>query len=183
MHAAPLDREEMAGLNLRLHAAGLLVGRLPAFVASRVRSRALRAAGVNLGEGSVFWDFPTIVGTREGLTRLHIGSFCGFNAGVFFDLEDELFIDDHVSVGHDVMFLTHTWEQGSAFQRAGRPLRAPIRVHKGAWLGARVTVMPGVTIGEGAVIGASVVVEKDVPANTLVMGTQKISLAKWRTGS
>jgi maltose O-acetyltransferase len=90
-------------------------------------------------------------------------------------------LEDHVSVGHDVMFLTRSYEPGSAHQRAGAMKAAPILVKKGAWLGARCTVLPGVTIGEGAVIGASVVVDKDVPAQTLVMGQQRISLAKWRT--
>jgi acetyltransferase-like isoleucine patch superfamily enzyme len=40
--------------------------------------------------------------------------------------------------------------------------------------------MPGVTIGAGAVVGASVVVSADVPADMLLMGTQKVSLSKWR---
>jgi maltose O-acetyltransferase len=167
-------------INLRLHAAAMLLGRLPPFVGSRVRSRTLRAAGLKLGTNSVFWDLPIIVGPPE---RLHIGESCGFNSGAFFDLHDEVFIGDHVSVGHDVMFLTHTFEQGDSSRRAGRQVQAPIRVLSGAWLGARVTLMPGVTIGEGAVIGASVVVEKDVPPNTLVMGAQRISLAKWRTST
>ncbi len=170
-------------LQLRFLAAESLVGRLPPFVANRVRSRALRGAGLTIGPRTVFWDFPTILATREGLARLHIGDCCGFNTGAFFDLEAELFIDDHVSVGHDVMFLTRTFEPGDQHRRAATPRSAPVRIHKGAWLGARVTVMPGVTIGEGAVIGASVVVEKDVPANTLVMGSQRISLAKWRTST
>lgn len=168
----------------RFRAAELLVGRLPPFVASRVRARALRTAGLDLGPRSVFWDFPTVVGSgRDALARLHIGDFCGFNTGTFFELEAEVVIEDHVSVGHDVMFLTRTWEQGDSNRRAARPQNAPIRIGRGSWLGARVTVMPGVTIGPGAVIGASAVVEKDVPANTLVMGTQKISLAKWRAST
>ncbi len=182
MSAPEVDPFKTRSLNLRFAAAELLVGHLPPFVASRARSRVLRAAGIDLAMSSVFWDFPTIIGSPEGLAKLHIGERCGFNTGCFFDLEDELFIDEHVSVGHDVMFLTRSWEQGDSRRRAARPLRAPVRIHKGAWLGARVTIMPGVTIGEGAVIGASVVVDKDVSPNTLVMGTQKISLAKWRTG-
>jgi acetyltransferase-like isoleucine patch superfamily enzyme len=38
------------------------------------------------------------------------------------------------------------------------------------WLGATVTVVPGVTIGDGAIIGAGAVVTKDVPANAIVAG-------------
>jgi maltose O-acetyltransferase len=173
---------EAGDMNLRFRAAELMVGQLPPFVGSRLRARALRAAGMRLGTTSVFWGFPTVVGTAEGFARLSIGEACGFNAGCFFDLAEELFIEDDVSVGHDVMFLTRTFELGPSAQRAGRPLLAPVRIRRGAWIGARATIMPGVTIGEGAVIGASAVVEKDVPANTLVMGAQRISLAKWRTG-
>ena len=38
------------------------------------------------------------------------------------------------------------------------------------WLGAGVTVIPGVTIGDGAIVGACAVVTKDVPADTIVAG-------------
>ncbi len=177
----PPPRSVTADFHAVFRVAEALVARLPPFVASRLRSSALRAAGINLGKRSVFWDFPTILGTKEGVAALSIGQFCGFNTGCFFDLEAPLVIEDHVSVGHDVMFLTKSFEVGPARQRAGVARRAPIRIGTGAWLGARVTVLPGVTIGPGAVIGASVVVDKDVPAQTLVMGAQRVSLAKWRS--
>lgn len=46
----------------------------------------------------------------------------------------------------------------------------PIRICKGAWIGARSIVLKGVTIGEGSVVGAGSVVTKDVPAWTIVAG-------------
>ncbi|MFD4986085.1 DapH/DapD/GlmU-related protein [Streptomyces sp. NPDC058374] len=57
--------------------------------------------------------------------------------------------------------------------------RAPITIEAGAWLGAAVTVLPGVTIGRGAVVGAGAVVTKDVPANTLVTGTAAFARKRW----
>jgi putative colanic acid biosynthesis acetyltransferase WcaF len=45
---------------------------------------------------------------------------------------------------------------------------APIRIRDGAWVAARATVLPGVTIGNGAVVGAGTVVSQDVPDLTLV---------------
>jgi maltose O-acetyltransferase len=123
---------------------------------------------------------PTFVGEGRALCLLTIGEQCGFNQGCFFELEERITIGDHVAVGHDVMFLTRTAEVGRSGQRRGGVRRAPIMIDNGVWLGARSTVMPGVTIGAGAVIGASVVVTADVPPNTLVMGAQKVSLAKWR---
>ena len=47
----------------------------------------------------------------------------------------------------------------------------PVRIKKNAWLGVNVTVLPGVTIGENAVVGAGAVVTKDVPDNAVVVGT------------
>ena len=47
---------------------------------------------------------------------------------------------------------------------------APISIRRGAWLGAAVSVMPGVTIGENAVVAANAVVSRDVPDNTVVGG-------------
>lgn len=46
----------------------------------------------------------------------------------------------------------------------------PIVIKKGAWLGARVNVMPGVTIGEGAIVASGAVVTHDVESHTLVAG-------------
>ena len=43
-------------------------------------------------------------------------------------------------------------------------------IKKGAWLGANVTVLPGITIHEGAIIGSGSVVTHDVAANCVVAG-------------
>lgn len=47
---------------------------------------------------------------------------------------------------------------------------APVTIGRKVWLGASVTAVPGVTIGDGAIVGAGSVVTKDVPANTIVAG-------------
>lgn len=46
----------------------------------------------------------------------------------------------------------------------------PIHIGKNAWIGAGATILPGITIGDNAVVGAASVVTKDVPANTIVVG-------------
>ncbi len=165
---------------LRLEAVERVFRRFPPFVAWRILAAALRASGVKLGKTSMFWGLPTLAGSGDICSRLTVGEHCGFNFGCYLELEDEITLGDHVSVGHQVMFLTRTHETAQAECRAGTPGSAPIRVGNGAWLGARCVVLPGVTIGAGAVIAASVVVSQDVPANVLFTGNRKISIAKWR---
>ena len=46
----------------------------------------------------------------------------------------------------------------------------PVLIKKGAWLGANVTILPGVTVGENAIVAAGAVVSKDVPDNVIVGG-------------
>jgi maltose O-acetyltransferase len=173
-------REDVGSVQARFLAVEVLFRRVPPFVFGRMRTHAMRAAGIKIGRASCFWGLPTLVGTGDVSNRLVVGAYCGFNKGVFFDLEDRVTIGDHVAVGHDVMFLTRTHRPGTGAQRAGELLRAPVVIEDGVWLGARCTIMPGVTVGAGSVIGSSVVVEADVPPNTLLTGAQKVSLAKWR---
>ena len=44
------------------------------------------------------------------------------------------------------------------------------KIKKNVWIGVNVTILPGVTIGENAIVGACSVVTKDVPDNTVVVG-------------
>ncbi|RSK43885.1 sugar O-acetyltransferase [Hymenobacter rigui] len=77
-------------------------------------------------------------------------------------------LEDNVLVGPKVNLITsnHPTEPGQRRATYSRP----IVLKKGAWLGANATVMPGVTIGENAIVGAGAVVTKDVSANSIVAG-------------
>ena len=59
---------------------------------------------------------------------------------------------------------------GCKFQDQGGMIFHPIHIGKNVWLGANVTVLPGVTIGDGAIIAAGAVVTNDVPANMIAAG-------------
>jgi galactoside O-acetyltransferase len=60
------------------------------------------------------------------------------------------------------------WRSGN-YDWTHAPIK-PIRIENGAWLGARVIILKGVTIGEGAIVGAGSVVRSNVPPFTIVAG-------------
>ena len=79
-------------------------------------------------------------------------------------------IGDHVLLGPGVHLYTATHPLDSAERRRGLELAKPIVVGDDAWLGGGAIVLPGVTIGARAVVGAGSVVTRDVPADETVAG-------------
>lgn len=77
---------------------------------------------------------------------------------------------DGVLVGPNCCFTTATHPTDPAQRLAHVEYAAPIHVGNNVWFGANVTVLPGVTIGDNAVLAAGAVVNKDVAANTVVAG-------------
>ena len=52
----------------------------------------------------------------------------------------------------------------------GHAESAPVFLRKGCWIGANVTILPGVEIGENAAVGAGSIVTKSIPSNVLAVG-------------
>ena len=79
-----------------------------------------------------------------------------------------IYIGDDVLIGHNACLLTLNHAKEPENRADMYP--APIHIGDQAWLGSNVTVLPGVTIGEGAIVAAGAVVTKDVAPNTIVGG-------------
>jgi acetyltransferase-like isoleucine patch superfamily enzyme len=77
-------------------------------------------------------------------------------------------IEDDVLIGPRVNLLTENYPLDPS-DRQTLQLKS-ILIKRNAWIGAAATILPGVTIGENAVVAAGAVVSKDVPANTVVGG-------------
>jgi acetyltransferase-like isoleucine patch superfamily enzyme len=77
-------------------------------------------------------------------------------------------IEDDVLIGPKVNLITENHPVEPS-QRKMLDLRS-ILVKRNAWIGAGATILPGVTIGENSIVAAGAVVNKDVPANTIVGG-------------
>ncbi|MCA9936603.1 MAG: acyltransferase [Anaerolineales bacterium] len=166
-----LLREETAGWHGRLQLARILLAPLPPYVGSRVRVRLLRAAGFRgIHPSVVMWALPMITGQGDVYGRLTIGPICRFNVGCFLNLGDSITIGQYVGFGQQVMVLTETHAIGTPEYRSGALTPKPVVIGNGCWIGARATILPGVTIGDGAVVAAGAVVTKDVPPHTVVGG-------------
>lgn len=82
----------------------------------------------------------------------------------------EVIFGDNVFIGPNCGFYTAGHPLDSERRNAGLEYTYPIRVGNDVWIGADVSVMPGVTIGNNVVIGAGSVVTKDIPDNSVAVG-------------
>jgi len=81
-----------------------------------------------------------------------------------------LTIEDNVSIAPYVIILIHTTPSPSPLHKLYPKSSLPVTIKKGAWIGAGVTILGGVTVGEYSVIAAGAVVTRDVPPYSVVGG-------------
>ena len=173
-NAARIQRalaSELGSIHPRLALANLLAMPLPQLAFPRLRAAVYRLAGISIGSGSLVAGLLQLIGHEAIEGRLKIARSCWINTPLFADLTGDITIGDGVTLGHHLVLITATHREGSADRRAGTPVSAPIVVGDGAWIGARVTILPGVTVGAGAIVGAGSLVTRDVPEGTLVFGS------------
>lgn len=163
-------RTRLGPLDVRLAIGLAICAVLPPYVAPSIRRLALRAAGARIGSGTVIVGRVGIHGHAVAATQLRIGAECFVNGGTEFDVAAPIFIGDRVTIGHQVFLVTGGHRIGPSGRRAERVVPRAITIHDGCWIGARAIVLPGVTIGRGAVVGAGAVVSRDVEPNTVVGG-------------
>ena len=105
--------------------------------------------------------------------KLSIGANSWVGSGARLLNLEEISIGSNVCISQEAFLCT-----GS--HRADDPAfefdNAPIRVEDGAWIAARATVLRGVAIGEGALVGATALVTKDVPAGTRVLAPRSTTV-------
>ena len=100
--------------------------------------------------------------------NIHIGRNVFFNGGCRFQDQGGIYIDDGALIGPMVVLATLNHEQDP--EHRGNLFPKPIHIGKKVWIGANATVLPGVTIGDGAIVAAGAVASKDVPSGVIVGG-------------
>ena len=151
------------------------------------------ADSVVLGKGVFLGDFINLYGCEidddsrvgpfvEIQKNAFIGKRCKIQSHTF--ICEGVTIGDEVFVGHGVMFINDRYPR-STVESGGLQTEEDwevivTMVKKGASIGSNATIMCGITIGEGAIIGAGSVVTKDVPDQTIVAGNPARIIRKTR---
>jgi acetyltransferase-like isoleucine patch superfamily enzyme len=153
MHKAAQDALRVtAKLNGQYHTPG------------EIRALMSELTGKPVDEGfGLFPPFYTDCGKN-----INLGKNVFINSGCRFQDQGGITIGDGALIGHLVVLAT--LNHGIAPGQRRDMMGGPIVIGKNVWIGANVTVLPGVAIGENSIIAAGAVVTKDVPANVIAGG-------------
>lgn len=132
---------------------------------ARIREFLARLTGKAVDESVTL--FPPF--TADFGKNISIGKRVFINSGCRFQDQGGITIGDDCLIGHNVVIAT--LQHDIAPTRRRNLIPSPVTIGRNVWLGANVTILPGVTIGDDAVIGAGSVVTKDVPARTIAVGS------------
>ena len=164
-------KEEVGQIRPRQHLLSLMARAIPSDTGHELRTSLLRLRGIRIGQGTLIYGTPELSGGESrGFGNLSIGSNCVIDVGCMFELGDKLAIGDDVRLGCQVLIITSTHELGPREHRAGKLIRSPVTVSDGAWIGSRCVILPGVTVGAGAIVDPGSVVNRDVAPQTRVRG-------------
>lgn len=145
-----------------------LICLIPGGTGVAVRRWGLGRLLARLGQGTVLQARLRITNPE----KVSIGSHCNFAQGVFITGGGGITIGDYVGLGPDVKI----WSVNHRFEDPDTPWlkqgwdKQPVVIEDDVWLGANCFVMPGITIGRGAILSAGTIMMKSVPPYAIVAG-------------
>ncbi len=137
-----------------------LVGLVPSHCCRRFF---YRLAGIKIGKGSTIHTRARFYDPKN----ISIGEDSIIGEGVILDGRDKLVIGNHVDIATEVMIYNSEHDVNDENFSAKN---SPVKIEDYVFIGPRVIILAGVTIGRGAIVGAGAVVTKDVPPYAIVGG-------------
>lgn len=152
---------------VRIYLVSLLIRWIPETRGFALKARIIQWAGVKIGHQVRVCSSVTILGSGS----LAIGDRTWVGHQSLIVSACSVTIGKDVDIGPCVYIGTGTHQLDAVGPRsAGKGLSQPVVIGDGVWLGAGSMILPGVTVGEKAVVAAGAVVAADVPARTIVGG-------------
>ena len=145
-----------------------VIARVPFYAVRHAWYR--RVLGMRIGEGSALLmdQYIYIRGrARTGERGITIGRRCIINQHCCLDGRGGLTIGDYVDISAGAWILTDSHDMNDPLFPE---ILAPVKIGNHVWIGSRALVLPGVTIGEGAVVAAGAVVTGNVEPYSVVAG-------------
>ncbi|HAS44456.1 MAG TPA: chloramphenicol acetyltransferase [Microscillaceae bacterium] len=135
----------------------------------------IKNPNIQVGDYTYYDDFESVENFEKNVKyhfdftgdKLIIGKFCMIASDVQFIMNGANHLTDAIS-SYPFAVFGHGWE--GAMEGKSYPLKGNIEIGHDVWLGYRATIMAGVKIGNGAIVGSHAVVTKDVPPYTIVGG-------------
>ncbi|AHM60609.1 transferase hexapeptide repeat containing protein [Flammeovirgaceae bacterium 311] len=135
----------------------------------------IKAPNISIGDYTYYDDFRSVDNFRKNVKylfdftgdKLMIGKFCMIASDVQFIMNGANHLTNAIS-SYPFAIFGQGWQE--AMEGKAYPSKGNTVIGNDVWLGYKAAIMPGVTIGDGAIIGAYAVVSKDVPPYSIVAG-------------
>jgi maltose O-acetyltransferase len=137
-------------------------------IGCKIRRVFFKKYSKKFGAGSIVMPGVTVA----NLGNLSVGDNSGLGLNACINSIDKVSIGDRVLMGPEVMIFTadHKWCDDEKTYYGKGEITAPVSIEDDVWIGARVIILKGVTIGKGATVAAGSVVTKDVSPYDIVGG-------------
>nr|WP_214448598.1 acyltransferase [Flavihumibacter rivuli] len=125
------------------------------------------------GEGSSIASFCQIFSREHGISgKFIVGNGSRVGDYSIIDVSGDIYIGNNVAIGPRATIYTHDhdYRNSRAIPWKGKALTKAISIEDGVWIGSNVTILPGVTIGKGAIVAAGSVVNKSIEPFSLYGG-------------
>jgi acetyltransferase-like isoleucine patch superfamily enzyme len=133
----------------------------PGSIAIRPGAKMILVSGLFSFKSGVYIDI------KPGGELVMLGGESYSSRGLHIECRDKIILGKDIAIGPDVIIQD---TDSHVVTSAGHRMTAPITIGNHVWIGARAIILKGVTIGDGAIIAAGAVVNKDVPPNSIAGG-------------